>query len=86
MKTETVPQEIIDKAYYHFVEMFYPNQNGMGLHLWAFLGMTKSPTYYGDPWTLPTQAAHNARLLAGPHYKTVAKIMLARGYQHKVPL
>lgn len=78
-----VPDEIIGAAYDHFVDMFYPGGSGKGHQFWAFLGMKKPGSYYGTyPWKLPVQAAHNAHLLASPHYQTIARAMLIRGYRY----
>ena len=87
-----VDQETITAAYFNFIEVFYPENKGtsqdpgLGHNLWAFLGMKKLPLQYGDPWHMPEDIAHRLRLLAGPYYATVAKIMEMNGHQHKVPL
>lgn len=78
-----VHQQIITDSYNHFVEVFYPDRTGMGMEYWNFLGWKHRSTYpiEGDKWELPDDAAHRAMLLAGPHYKAVAKIMVLRGHK-----
>lgn len=83
-----VSSEVVADAYTNFAGMFYPKLNGVGCHFWAFIGLTKPPStsMIVDAWIMPEGPARCARLLAGPHYQTVAKAMLARGHQHLVPV
>ena len=88
-----VDDNTVIAAYTNFKKLFYPNVPGVGMHLWAFVGLKKSPhtlnpdnSRQGDGWEMPEDAAHRISLLAGPHHETVAKILLLRGHQHKIPL
>jgi hypothetical protein len=84
-----VSDKDVSQAYENFNELYFPNQHGVGLYFWAFLGMKKAPVLARVPtggWELPEAAAHAIHLLKGPHYKTVAQIMLINGHQYKVPI
>ena len=85
-----VEQQYISKAYYNFISLYFPDalkkDPGMGHYLWAFIGLKHVPTYYGPPWIMPEDAAHRLKLLAGPHYQTIAKMLEMNDHQYKWPL
>ena len=79
------------KACRNFCTLFYPDDNswasGRGQHFWAFVGATKPlPLHNGNGWMLPEEVTHRIKFLSGPHYRTVAIAMLAKGHQYKEPL
>lgn len=80
-----VPQEDVSAAYDHFIDMFFPKDHGMGLHFWAFVGLEKTP-HTGGNWAMPEEAARLVKMLAGPHHHAVAKVMLVKGHQYKIPI
>ena len=89
----TVDRETISASYANFVRMFYseeaPSKSaGRGLEFWAFLGVVDGPSMerYDDGWGLPDKAAHYAALLAGPHYRAIAKMMILNGHDHTKPI
>lgn len=84
-----VSQEIVSKAYWNFTNLFYEGHDGKGMHLWAFLGMSRGPKnimFGPGGWTFPDKEGHILTMLAGPHYQAVAKMLLLRGHQHEVPV
>jgi len=88
-KIVEVSQNDIDHAYQHFMELFYPakTDTGKGMHLWAFIGMKNPPTHgYMIEWKMPEENARFLRMLAGPHYRAMAKAMLLNGHQYKIPV
>jgi hypothetical protein len=86
---QNVDDDTVARAYNHFVEVFYPettdNDKGRGLYFWKFLGMEITPRAGQYPgWALPIQAAYRCHLLAGPHWRTIAKLMTIKGHTHDV--
>lgn len=69
-------------AYNNFCKVFFPakeKDNGKGQYFWQFIG--ELPELRETVWIFANEkAAHSCELLAGPHYHTIAKIMLARGH------
>ena len=92
MKLIDIDQQTLNAAYQHFGELYFQGdcEKALGLYFWKFLGMEKLPTFYGlqrDPyWHLPEEVAHKLKMLAGPHYATIAKIMELNGHVHNVEL
>lgn len=83
--------EDVSKAYRRFVDVYYPDQIGRGLAFCGFLGMKESPHAYYEPtkvtgWHLNEKEARLIKMLAGPHYKAVIKIMELQGYRHDTPI
>lgn len=74
---------IIHDSYTNFTKIFYPDKSGVGLYFWNFLGVPHGPRHSSAPkftWVIPEIAAEKARMLAGPHYQTIAKAMIATGH------
>ena len=85
-KHELVNYDTVHDAYTNFLQMFYPEKNAKGMHLWAFIGLGKAPRTSPDGWLFPPEVARRIRLLSGPHHHVVAQAMLANGFQHKKPV
>ena len=90
MDAVQVDDRTVAKAYINFLEIFYPEINksikdpGMGMYFWKFLGMEVSPEVVNPNWLLPRNAAYRCKLLAGPHYKAIAKLLTLKGHQYNV--
>lgn len=80
-KKVDVPDKVISNAYSNFVSMYYPGETSKGHYFWNFIGADINTLMdrEGLNWSLPPKAAELARMLAGPHYKTIAKAMEING-------
>jgi hypothetical protein len=82
----TVTDDVVSDAYANFLGMFHPGKTGMGHYFWNFVksNMAARNTMVNG-WALEEDAARRCHLLAGPHWRTVAKIMLAKGHDPYTP-
>lgn len=82
---EKVSDELVAKAYVNFVSLYYPTKQGVGAYFWNFLGIKSMPSLRAS-WNFEPKIISKLEMLAGPHYKTVAKAMEANGANWKEPV
>lgn len=88
MQKVFVSAELVGDAYKHFAELYYPATAGVGHKFWNFVKLPSLRILHEDDrddihWMLPEETAHYVRLLAGPHYITMAKAMEINGHDYK---
>lgn len=84
MNKVKLPATTVTKAYENFCELYYPTANGVGMQFWQFVKRANLDNVYtanDDYWLFEADVAHRIKMLAGPHYQTVAKIMEANGHR-----
>lgn len=79
---EKVDRQVLGTAYTRFQERYYPNNAGVGLWFWGFLGCTRVPDYSFEAqlWELPDKQARIVTMLAGPHHAIIFKVLEAQGH------
>jgi hypothetical protein len=77
-----VPNDIICRAYIKFSRAYHDGRLDTGLQFWRFLGMEYTPDTdpASDDWYMPEKAAHYCRLLAGPYFCVIARMLINKGH------
>jgi hypothetical protein len=78
-----VPGTIVHQAYRNFRDHYYHGQDGVGMKLWFFLKKTSDYPMFSSTgmfWSFPPEQARLIHLLAGPYFKTIAKMMEMNGH------
>lgn len=78
-KYEFLSDIIVSNAYSNFVKIFHPGGTDKGFFLWNFIGQKGKFKSEVAGWYFQPLQARRLRGLAGPHCKTIAKILLSQG-------